>query len=260
MEVFREFANYLTTTFSVSIADINIEETVKTIESEFYPEAMKIIQKDSSFFSEPRVLFGVNLSELYVVGNDEMWKNIQMCSVASFTHGDIQEKVGTLFNVVKSMWAGKDDAVSKILNDETSEGHFKEILEFVMESRLAKVFMKMAEELDISEFDLKFDNPQELIEMMKNPEHPMIKKITSKVTNLIKEKIRTGAISQEQIMQEVEAIKAKVISLFGNAFGDALGLQKGEIPAAVMMGNSPEARRQRILARLQKKLREKNSR
>lgn len=262
MEVFVEFKKYLETAYSVSIADINVEETVKTIESEFYPEAMKLVQKDASFFDVPRILFGVNLSELYMSGNnrDTMWKHLQMSCVASFLDGNIQEKVGTLFNLVKSMWAGKDDAISKVLNDEDSEGHFKEILEFVMESRLAKIFTKMVEEFDISEFDLKFDSPEELFEMAKNPEHPMIKKITAKVTNLIKEKIRSGAISQEQIIQEVEAIKAKVIGLFGNVFGEALGVRRGDTPAAVMMGNSPEARRQRMLARLQKKLREKNSR
>jgi hypothetical protein len=42
-------------------------------------------------------------------------------------------------------------------------------------------------------------------------------------------------------------------------FNEAMGLNRGETPAAVLVGNSPEARRQRMLARLQKKQRDKNS-
>jgi hypothetical protein len=40
---------------------------------------------------------------------------------------------------------------------------------------------------------------------------------------------------------------------------NALGGGNGGIKSADLMGNSPEARRQRMLARLQKKQREKNS-
>jgi hypothetical protein len=38
-----------------------------------------------------------------------------------------------------------------------------------------------------------------------------------------------------------------------------LGGRRGETPVATLMGNSPEARRQRMIARMQRKLREKNS-
>ena len=96
--------------------------------------------------------------------------------------------------------------------------------------------------------------------MLKNPENPIVKKVITKVQGVIKEKIQKGAITQEEIVCEIEAVKAKVMSLFGNVFNDALGGKKGDIPASAMMGNSPEARRQRMMARLQKKVREKNSR
>jgi hypothetical protein len=61
------------------------------------------------------------------------------------------------------------------------------------------------------------------------------------------------------IIREIETIKAKVIDLFGNVFKDALGGRRAEVPSAVMVGNSPEARRARMIARLQRKLRDKNS-
>jgi hypothetical protein len=57
----------------------------------------------------------------------------------------------------------------------------------------------------------------------------------------------------------MEAVKAKITSIFGNIFNDALGGRQTDIPSAALLGNSPEARRQRMLARLQKKQREKNS-
>jgi hypothetical protein len=72
--------------------------------------------------------------------------------------------------------------------------------------------------------------------------------------------MQRGEFTQHTITAEVEAIKAKVQSLFGNMFNEMLGGRRADVPAAVLMGNTPEARRQRMLARLQKKQREKNSR
>jgi len=265
-KVFEDFASDLKTAFSISIAKIDVEETAKHIEKHFFPQVLKIVQKDDSFFAEERMLFGTNLSSLWSSGEtssktkDAIWKHVQLCCIASFMHGDIKEKISTMMDMFKGVFAGKNDEISKILEDESSQGHFKEILEFVMETKLAKLCMKMAEELDMSDFDINVENPEDLIAMLKNPEHPMIKKVVAKVQGLIKDKIRTGAITHEQIVREIETVKAKVMSLFGNVFGEALGGKKGDIPASAMMGNSPEARRQRMVARLQKKLREKNSR
>jgi hypothetical protein len=47
------------------------------------------------------------------------------------------------------------------------------------------------------------------------------------------------------------------MSLFGNIFNDALGGRKGD--TAALMNNTPEGRRQRMIARMQRKVREKNS-
>jgi hypothetical protein len=171
--------------------------------------------------------------------------------------------VGKVSDIIKNIWNAsgqQNDAVTKILNDEASEGRFKDIIDFVLQSRLVKIFTSIMESVDISEFELNVEDPAELVEMMKNPENPAIKKIITKIQNTIKDKIRRGEFDQNTITREVEAIKAKVMSLFGNVFNDALGgRRQGNVPAAVIMGNSPEARRQRILARLQRKLQEKNS-
>jgi len=265
-KVFNDFATDLRNAFSISIAEIDVDETAKSIEKNFFPHGLKLLQKDDSFFAEERLLFGVNLSSLWSSAEtstktkDAIWKHVQLCCVASFMHGDIKEKMGTVLDMFKGFWAGKNDEISKILENDDSQGRFKEILEFIMETRLAKICMKMAEEFDVSDFDINVENPEELIEILKNPEHPAIKKVITKVQNSIKDKIRTVAITNEQIVREIESVKAKMMSLFGNVFNDALGGKRGEVPASAMMGNSPEARRQRMVARLQKKLREKNSR
>jgi hypothetical protein len=265
-KIFQDFAADLRTAFSVSIAEIDVDETAKHIEKHFFPHVLKIVQKDDSFFAEERSIFGLNLSSFWSSAEtksktkDSIWKHVQLCCIGSFMHGDIKEKVASIMDVFKGVFAGKNDEISKILDDENSQGHFKEIVEFVMETKLAKLCMKMAEELDMSDFDINVENPEELIGMLKNPEHPVVKKVITKVQGIIKEKIQKGAITQEEIVREIESVKAKVMSLFGNVFNDALGGKKGDIPSAAMMGNSPEARRQRMAARLQKKLREKNSR
>jgi hypothetical protein len=175
-------------------------------------------------------------------------------------HGDMKEKISSIMDIVKSMWGGKGDDISKILDDSESEGRIKEFIDFVLETRIVKIFMEIVEQFDVKDIELNLENPEELMDMLKNPEHPYVQKIMGKVQGIIKEKIRSGSISQNDFIREIEAIKAKVTSIFGDVFNDALGIKRGEMPSTVMLGNSPEARRQRMLARLQKKVRDKNSR
>jgi len=87
-----------------------------------------------------------------------------------------------------------------------------------------------------------------------------MKRIIGRIQSKLQHKMERGEFTQQTIVREVEAIKAKIQSLFGNMFNDMLGGRRSDIPSTVLMGNSPEARRQRMLARLQKKHREKNSR
>jgi hypothetical protein len=248
----------------VQFGDEDIDTVVKQIET-FYPSILGVVQKDSSFFTAPRVMYGVNLSDLWnsnESSRETIWKHIQMSLFASFLHGDIKEKIGTIFGAVKGLWnnSGQDnDEISKILNDERSEDHFKEILEYLQNTRIAKMFMEIAENFDMDDFELNFDNPQEVIEILRDPEHPSMKKVISKIKGVVQQKMQRGEFTQQQITSEIEGIKAKLQSMFGNVFNDMLGGRRADVPATVLMSNSPEARRQRMLARLQKKQRDKNS-
>uniref|UniRef100_A0A6C0CHS8 Uncharacterized protein n=1 Tax=viral metagenome TaxID=1070528 RepID=A0A6C0CHS8_9ZZZZ len=263
-KIFEGFLNEVRKAFPDVSPVPKFEDDLKTIET-YYPDALKILQRDDTFFTEKaRTLFGVDLTALWKreCPKEELWKHFQMCMIGGFLHGDIKDKIGSIIEIFKSYWTGtgnQSDEVNKILNDKNSEDHFKSILEFIMNTRIAKLFTNIIEQIDPSEFNLNIESPEQLMEMVRDPENPVVKKLVNKIQNLLKGKMQRGEITQQQITAEVEAIKAKVTSLFGDMFNDALGLNKGDTPAAVLVGNSPEARRQRMLARLQKKQRDKNS-
>lgn len=255
-KIFEEFCKEV---FPNEDIEIDLKKNVDEFEN-FYPEIVKIIQKDSSFFDTERIVFGRNLSA--VSDRDAVWSGLPACMFASFLHGDIRKKVDKVVGLVKNIWNAsgqENDEITRVLNDEASQSRFEEIIEFVLNSRIAKIFKNLMESIDLSEFELNIESPQQVIEMVKDPENPIVKRMITKIQGVIEEKVKRGEINQQLIIQEVETIKAKVISLFGNIFNDALGGRHADVPAAVLMGNTPEARRARMIARMQRKLQEKNS-
>lgn len=250
-QTFQEFHTYL----AVS-APLDLDAAIGEIEA-FYPDIMKIVQKDAAFFGVPRVLFGVNLSE---VASDAMWKHLPVCIMASFFHGDIKQKLGTIMNTVKSVWSASgqtNDEVDRLLNDDSTKGHVEELIEYVTNLRSAKMFLEIIETIDIGALDIRLDDPTKLVEMVRNPDNPVMKKCIETVQRALKQKLERGEFTQHQLHSDIEGVKAKVQGLFGNMFTEALGGRRADVPSAVMMSNSPEARRQRMLARLQRKQQEK---
>jgi hypothetical protein len=269
-QVFEAFLTDIKTAFpNVELKEYDIEKEVKAVEEMVFSSPMKIIQKDETFFTgQDRIICGLNISELWKsseTNREAIWKHVIMMSAASFMHGDIKEKLGKILDMVKGIWSssGKEnDEISKILNDEEAEDKISEILDYIQNTRIAKMMMEMVEETDVEEFlgDLDFNNTEEIMEILKNPEHPKIKPIVGKVQQKIQDKLQRGQYTQQQLASEIEGIKAKLQSMFGNVINEMLGGRRADVPSNVLMGNSPEARRQRMLARLQKKQREKNSR
>lgn len=263
--VFDGFLKDLHTAFNISIPEYSIDTEVSALEERYYPEVVKILQRDAGFFDTDRLFCGINLSELWrreETQHETIWKHVQVCMIASFMHGDIREKIGKLTSTFKSIWNSsgqENEEVNRILNDEKSEDYLKEILDYVMETRLAKIFTQLVEEFDISDIELNFNNPQELIDTLRNPESPIMKKVVTRVQAMIQRRMERGEFTQSQLVSEIEGIKAKITGLFGNIFNEALGGRRADVPSGVLMGNSPEARRQRMLARLQRKQRDKNS-
>ena len=258
-DVFDNFLNEL----KVEKPDYNIDEEVKNIETYFYPEVLKILQRDETFFNSPRIFCKVDISELWKEADREMmWKQLQMCMFSSFLHGDIKEKISTLMNTVKSLWSQsgqENDEISKILNDENSEDHFKEIIDYLQETRIAKLFTSLVESIQIDEFvnEINFDDPNQIFEIFKNPENPIMKKMINKVKDEIERRIQRGELTQNQILAEVEGIKNKIQSIFGNVINEMLGMptNKNRGPRPIL--NTPQARAQNARDRLRQRLERK---
>ena len=263
-EVFDAFLNDLKTAFpEIQVPEYRIDDAVNQFETDYYPHIVQILKKEPEFFADDRNFCGIHLNPLWATSEatrEAIWKHLQFCLFASFLHGNMKDKVGKIFSTFKSLWSAsgqENDEVTRLLNDEASEGKLQELLDYISETRIAKVFMSMVEQLDVNDLELNLENPHEFIETLRNPENPVMKKVISKIQNLIQEKLKRGEFTQQQLQSEVEGIKAKITSIFGNIFNEALGGTRSELPPAVLMGNSPEARRQRMLARLQKKQRDK---
>jgi hypothetical protein len=261
MESFTEFRNELKTLYpTVEFDEVNEDSNIHEIEA-MYTGVLKLIQKDATFFDSDRILFGVNLSHLEI--DDCFWKYLPACLLASFFQGDIKEKVGTILNTVKSVWTSTgqaNDEVDRVLNDEKTEDYLQEMFEYVTNLRSAKIFGNILEEIDIPSLGISLDNPTELLQMVRDPENPVMQKAVGTVQRMLKQKLEGGQLTQQQLMSDIEGIKAKIQSLFGNVFNEMLGGRQNNAGSGVMMSNSPEARRQRMLMRLQRKQREKTQR
>ena len=261
MEAFDSCLKDLRTAYpDITFEDVNVEQNIREIEA-MYTSVLLLLQKNPDFFQAERILFGVNLSELEV--SDALWKSLHMCLFSSFFHGDIKQKLGTILNTVKSVWSSSgetNDEVQRILEDDKTEDYLQEMFEYVTNLRSAKVIADILEEIDIESLGLSLDNPMELFDLVRNPENPTMNKAIEAVQKLLRNKLESGHISQQQLMSDVEGIKAKLQGMFGGALNEMLGGRRGDTSPAVMMSNNPEARRQRMLARLQRKQREKTQR
>ena len=253
-EVLKQFSEEL------SIVEYDVGKVSAEIEA-MYPEIVSIVQKNDAFFDKKYFLFNRPIS---VLNREVVWKHLPSCLFLSFTQGNIADKMESILAIAKNYISAnpndQTDEISKILNDEKTQGSIQEFIDYCTNTKIAKVFNDILTNLDVSEFEHLLKNPQEFLEIARNPEHPIVQKFIHKFQNILKEKVQKGDINQQQLHQDIEGIKAKLISIFGSSIGEALGGNKSEVSSEVLMSNSPEARRQRMLARLQKKQREKTQR
>lgn len=267
-DTFQQFLTLLQTEAEIVYAKtiaIDCNANVHELEA-FYPHILSIVQKSHDFFVEERSLFGANLSLAFDSCSslrDDIWKHLQMCIIASFMTGDVKQKFGTILSTAKSLWSASgqtNNEVDAILNDESTEANLQELFDFVTNLRTAKVFMEILEEIDVPSLGITLDNPMEVLEIIRNQNHPTMQKCIHAIQRVLKQKAECGQLTQQQLTGDIEAVKLKVQSLFGNMFNEALGGRRSDVSASVMMSNNPEARRQRMLARLQRKQREKTQR
>ena len=143
------------------------------------------------------------------------------------------------------------DEIDSILGKEESKSKFVDILEYVKESNILSVFISIFEDVDFSNINLEQEadieglaNNKEVIELQE------------KLKQIFAAKMQSGEISQAAITKDIQTIMVKLQAIFGESMNDMLGTRKGPAPE-IALSNTPEARKARMIARLQRKLAEK---
>jgi len=241
---------------------------VAHLKDQLQPIAMQVIQKDEAIFGVPRFfLLGVDFSTL-IKGADEkqkeaLWTFVRMFLVCSYLGADIMDTIKALWSKV----TGKTETteVDDILNDETTHSGIQDLLETLKDTKIFKMGMEVLETINIEALGLDsidFTNLEGIMEMVKNPDHPVTKRAISMVQNIIEQKMRNGSLKREDFIAEIEMIKEKFTQSLGKLFKSEIFGDAGGEPAndsATIMSNHPDARRARMLARMQKKVRDRNA-
>ena len=231
------------------------DELFVHIEKELLPHLMKIVKKDNTLFTDeetaPELFPGITVKW---DGKDEAWQKLRMALMYSVLHGDPKEKFGAIFEQVKSAIPGnRQDEVMKILEDEETQNSLKEILDLVMNTRLASLVGDLVQSIKFEDLDINLDDPQG---------SDALKEIMSRAQEILRDRVESGKINQQELIREIEMLRAKMTSAFGKYMNEMVVGQR-EQPATgntsrQILSNSPEARRARMLARLQRKVGEKS--
>lgn len=238
------------------------EDIFQHIEDTFLPHLLRVLQKDNTLLSEVELFPGIKVEW---TGDEKEWKLLHMAMLYSVLHGNPKEKFGKILESVKSLIPGgssQADDISKILDDEENQNSFQEILELVMNTRLATLMGDVIQSIKFDDLDIDFENPEQLLNMMRNPqESPILQELMDRAKMILEDRVKSGKINQQELVREIEMIRAKFQSAFGKYLnemivGDAGGGTTGNTSRQIL-SNSPEARRARMLARLQKKQKEK---
>jgi hypothetical protein len=236
------------------------------------PRAMKIIQKDESLFAEPfPILRGVDISTVWSgLGSEtqeSLWKYIRMSLAYSFLGGDSETQIQSLLGMFKTMWSEKtgksEDEIDGILNDERTQSSMQDLLESFSKSKIAALLTEMIETIRPEQLGLDQLNITDIAQIgdiLKNPDNPILQRASNVIKEFLDRKMANGSLTKDDLIREIEGFKAQLTGKFGNLLKETLlGEEAGNRQsAAVLMGNSPEARRARMLVRLQKKHREKS--
>jgi len=235
-------------------------------ESEFFkdtyrPLAMELIKKDESIFSVPRVLLrGIDFSsfwkELSPKDADTVWDFLRTALVSSYIGEDWIKTLKDLY----SSYTGKGTSeIDEVLGDDGIKGGIEELFEFFKETKIFKLGMEIMENVKLEQFglgELDFTDPIALLNMLKSPDNPIMARVIKVVGSFVENKIKNGSLKKEEIIAEAEMLSEKFKHSLGKIFQDGIfGTTATETqPAAVLLSSHPDARRARMLARLQRKV------
>jgi hypothetical protein len=267
-EAFPEFADVIKNNYNLET--LNCAAECKFFESSLRPHAMAIFKKDDALFGHPiEILRGVNISpmwaELDESTRDSLWKYIRLSLAFSFFGGDADSQIQSIMGMVKQVWTqhtGKsEEDIDNVLNDERTQTTLQELLEAFSKSKIAALITEMIETItpeQLGVHEINLSDLEGLAGLFKDPNNPIVQKATTVITGFLDSKIQSGAVSKEELVAEIEGFKARLTGSFGRLIKETLvGPQReGQQTAQTLMSNHPDARRARMLARLQRKQRE----
>jgi len=238
------------------------EELFTHMEDTFLPQILRVLKKDNSLLAEIDLFPGVKVPW---EGTEEEWTMLSMALLHSVLRGDPKEKFGKILETAKTLIPGAGDhadEISKILDDEETQSSLQEMLELVMNTRLASLVGEIAQAVQYDDLGIDFEDPEKILAMLRNPqESTVLTVLAERAQEVLKDRIQSGKINQQELTREIEMLRAKFQSAFGKYLnemivGDAGGGTTGNTSQQIL-SHHPEARRARMLARLQKKQKEK---
>ena len=239
------------------------EDLFAHLEQTFLPHLLRVIQKDNTLFAELELFPGIKVEW---DGSDDSWKKFHMALLYSVLHGDPKEKFGAVFDAIKGAMPGQGtqqaDEIQRILEDEQTKSSMSEILELLMGTRLISLVGDIVQSIRLDDLDLNLESPEQILEMLKNPkDSPVLNEIMDRAKNILEDRIQTGKLNPQELRRDIELIRAKFQSSFGKYLNEAiLGEEGGNTTgntAQQILSNHPDARRARMIARLQKRQQQK---
>lgn len=240
------------------------EELFTHLEQTFLPHLLRVMQKDNALFTECEMFPGIKVEW---DGSEDMWKKFHMALLYSVLHGDPKEKFGKVFDAVKGAMPGQGtgtqaDEIQKILEDEETKSSMSEILELLMGTRLISLVGDIVASINLEDLDINLENPEQILEMLKNPkDSPVLNDIMERAKTILEDRIQTGKLNPQELRRDLELIRAKFQSSFGKYLNEAiLGEEGGNTTgntAQQILSHHPDARRARMVARLQKRQQQK---
>jgi hypothetical protein len=227
----------------------------------YRPLAMDFIKKNTDIFREPQFLLrGVDFSlfwgELGSRETDMMWDFFRTALASSYIGEDWIASIKDLW----SKYTGKESSeIDEVLGDESTKSNIEGLFEFFKETRIFKLGMEMMENIKLEQFgleELDLTNPAELLNMLKDPNHPFMQRAVGVVGGFVESKMKNGSLKKEELIAEIEMLREKFKHSLGKIFQEGIfGEGAAETqPAAVLLSSHPDARRARMLARLQRKV------
>lgn len=239
------------------------EELFQHIEDTLLPHLLRVIQRDDTLFQEIELFPGIKVEW---TPSEDNWRKVHMAFLYSVLHGDPKEKFGKVFETVKQLIPGGNaqaDEIQRMLDDEDTKSSMSEILELIMSTRLVSLVGDIVQSIQLSDLNFNIEDPAELLQMLQNPQdNEVLKEIMDRARMILEEKIRTGKLNQDELRRDIEMIRAKFQSSFGKYLNEALlgegaeGNTTGNTGQQIL-SNHPDARRARMIARLQKKQQQK---